>query len=208
MDSPSYQSIFNMFLNNSRDPHLSPFPFLNLGDGRSSFSFDPTFGADPNSIPPPSQSDSAPIELATEMSAALPLQFSDTSMSSTYGVKSLLEMNVISERESHDLVELYWSHCHIAGPCLDPELHSYDFLRSSHTFLFNCVCAVAAKFYRYKIGLAEKILDVVASQLQQVIFNDSPKIETAQGLFLLSHWHGKGSRTYSRTWMIASNVNL
>lgn len=192
--SPSYQSIFSMFLNNGADAQLSPFPFFNLGDAAPSFTFEAADFATP-----PQQSESAAVEVPDII---------PQSSISPGGPSSLIDMKVISDRESRDLVELYWSHCHLAGPCLDPELHTYEYLRSNHAFLFNCVCAVAAKFYRYKIGLAEKTIDAVTSQLQQVVFFDPPKIETAQGLFLLSHWHGKGSRNYNRTWMIASSVRI
>ena len=196
----SHDSILDMFFNPRPDSNLLSFPFPNLGDMTESFYFDNT-GCSTNAVPPPVSFIESPLQITPKSTTFEDAAYSDA------GIQSLIELEIISDRESRDLIGLYWTDCHTRGPLLDPDLHTYEFL-STHTFLFNCICAVAAKFYRYKFGLAERIVEIVTSQLQHIIFNERPKIETAQGLFLLAHWHGRGTNNYSRTVMIANTVCL
>jgi hypothetical protein len=156
----------------------------------------------------PSDANMVPMEFPVQFTPTGSTPFSHSAVSAAAPLQNLIGLDIVSERESHDLVELYWTHCHSRGPVLDRELHKYESLRAAHPFLFNCICAVAARFYRYNFTLSEKIIEAVTAQLQQVVFSERPKIETAQGLFLLAHWHGRGSTdNYGRAWMIANSVH-
>jgi len=104
-------------------------------------------------------------------------------------------------------------------PCaaiLDPELHTYEYIKRKSNFLLTTICAIASRHWPQRPALYDAAMEEAKSAAAAALVHDGKSVEAVQAYFLLS-LYGKPVRRWEqdRGWLysgvairMATDLNL
>ncbi|GAA5838307.1 hypothetical protein JCM9279_003194 [Rhodotorula babjevae] len=97
-----------------------------------------------------------------------------------------VQAGLLSERDAHDLFQIYFSTMNLVVPVLDPALHSPEWVRHKSALLYTAVITVTAKAERPQVYNACVLLS--NKLVGQAVEFSLSTVEVVQSLLLLTHW--------------------
>ncbi|KAL9934616.1 hypothetical protein V8E36_006391 [Tilletia maclaganii] len=114
--------------------------------------------------------------------------------------------NVCSLREARDFYDTFMHMQNQYFPCLDPGLHTFDFLRNRSPFLLCVVCYCSARFTEVGTSATIRLQQFIDAVLLPEIWQKGLRsVEIVQGLTLLATFHDLPlTAADDRTWLFLS----
>ncbi|WWD17292.1 hypothetical protein CI109_101732 [Kwoniella shandongensis] len=119
----------------------------------------------------------------------------------------LLTINLLSETEIEDLLEVYWTRCNPIIRLLDPSIHTVHYLRSTSAILFTAILQVAAQCLpvsRHSSSLVSRLDTHIDMLYEEVTKRGLQSIEICQAL-LMHTTYMRASKQH-QTWQYVAQA--
>lgn len=111
----------------------------------------------------------------------------------------LVTQDLVSETQSEDLFDLYFTHLHRHLPLLSKARHTPASTLAYSPFVFTCVCAIASRYYRsapLNSGWSAKCLATAKQEGFNALCRGHKSLDLIQGFLLLTKFHSEEDMSY------------